>query len=141
MIATSCDYRIMATGKARISLNEITFGSSVFAGSVEMLKACVGGRNAESVLYSGSMYSAEEALILGLVHQVSSEENLLSDAKRVAEKFANNGGRAFQSIKHLLRRSIAKEINKKERASVLEFVDIWYSPETREQIERIKIHE
>ncbi len=141
MIATSCDYRIMATGKARISLPEITFGSSVFAGSVEMLKACVGGRNAESILYSGSMYSAEEALILGLVHQVSSEENLLSDAKRVAEKFANNGGRAFQSIKHLLRQSIAKEIIKKERASVLEFVDIWYSPETREQIERIKIHE
>ena len=54
MIATACDYRIMVTGKAKISLNEITFGSSVFAGSVEMLKACVGHRNAEpdSAAYS-----------------------------------------------------------------------------------------
>ena len=140
MIATACDYRIMVTGKPRISLNEITFGSSVFAGSVDMLKACVGPQNAESILYSGGMYSAEQALDLGLVHQVSSEENLLPDAKRVAENFANNSGRAFQSIKHLLRRPVAEEMKKKERQSILEFVDIWYSPETREQIQKIKIH-
>ena len=37
MLATACDHRIMVSGRARISLNEIGFGSSVFAGSVEML--------------------------------------------------------------------------------------------------------
>lgn len=140
MIATACDYRIMVTGKPRISLNEITFRSSVFAGSVDMLKACVGPQNAESILYSGGMYSAEQALDLGLVHQVSTQEDLLSDAKRVAENLANNSGRAFQSIKHLLRRPVAEEMKKKERQSILEFVEIWYSPETREQIEKIIIH-
>jgi Delta3-Delta2-enoyl-CoA isomerase len=140
MIATACDNRIMVTGKPKISLNEITFGSSVFAGSVDMLKACVGHQNAESILYSGGMYSAEQALDLGLVHQVSSEENLLADAKRVADNFANNSGQAFQSVKNLLRRPVAEEMKKREKQSILEFVDIWYSPETRAQTAKIKIH-
>ena len=38
MLATACDLRLMVTGKARISLNEITFGAPVPAGSLEMLK-------------------------------------------------------------------------------------------------------
>jgi len=141
IIATACDYRIMVTGKAKISLNEITLGSSIFAGSVEMLKNCVGPRNAESILLSGRMYLAEQALDLGLIDKISSEENLLGDAKRVTEDFANNSGQAYQSIKHLLRRPVAEEMKKRERQSILEFVDIWYSPETREQITKIKIHE
>ncbi|MGD9037280.1 MAG: enoyl-CoA hydratase/isomerase family protein, partial [Syntrophobacterales bacterium] len=29
MLATACDFRLMVTGKARISLNEITFGAPV----------------------------------------------------------------------------------------------------------------
>jgi 3,2-trans-enoyl-CoA isomerase len=139
MIATACDYRIMVTGKARISLNEITFGSSVFAGAVEMLKACVGHRNAESVLYSGAMYSAEQALDLGLIHQIASEQDLLPLAARVAEDFASRDSRAFQSIKQLLREPIAEEMKERERDSILEFVNIWYSPETRTQIEQVKI--
>jgi len=139
MIATACDYRIMVTGKAKISLNEITFGSSVFAGSVEMLKACVGHRKAESILCSGAMYSAEQALDLGLIHQIASEQDLLPHSERIAEDFASRDNRAFQSIKHLLRRPIAEEMKKSEKASVLEFVDIWYSRETREQIDKIKI--
>ena len=139
MIATACDYRIMVTGKAKISLNEITFGSSVFAGSVEMLKACVGHRNAETILCSGFMYSAEQALELGLIHRIASEQDLLQAAQRVAEDFADRDSRAFQSIKHLLRKPIAVEMKKKEKESILEFVDIWYSSETRAQIEKIKI--
>lgn len=33
----ACDYRIMRRDRGKISLNEIRLGSSVFAGSVEML--------------------------------------------------------------------------------------------------------
>jgi Delta3-Delta2-enoyl-CoA isomerase len=139
MIATACDYRIMVKGKAKISLNEITFGSSVFAGSVEMLKACVGHRNAESILCSGAMYSAEQALDLGLIHKIAQEQDLLPLAERVAEDFASRDSQAFQSIKQLLRKPIAEEMKKRESESIVEFVDIWYSPETRAQVEQVKI--
>ncbi|UCD90702.1 MAG: enoyl-CoA hydratase/isomerase family protein, partial [Desulfobacterales bacterium] len=50
MLALACDYRVMVSGRAKISLNEISIGSSVFAGSTEMLRFCVGNRNATEVL-------------------------------------------------------------------------------------------
>jgi enoyl-CoA hydratase/carnithine racemase len=139
MLATACDYRLMVGGKAKISLNEITFGSSVFAGSVEMLRSCVGQRNAEAILYGGSMYSAEEAFELGLVDRVSTEAKLAEEAREVAHEFAQKDSSAFRSIKTLLRKPLADAMRARERESILECVDIWYSEKTRENLKKIKI--
>ena len=140
MLATACDLRLMVTGKARISLNEITFGAPVPAGSLEMLKYCVGSRNAQSIVYSGAMYSAEEAFELGLVDQVSSEVSLAADARKVAQEFAQKATSAFGSIKLLLRKPVAEQMIRRESDSILEFADIWYSEETRENLKDIKIY-
>jgi enoyl-CoA hydratase len=140
MLATACDYRIMVTGKAKISLNEIGFGSSVFAGSVEMLKCCVGQRNAQSILCSGTMYSAEEAGRLGLIDQISSEEDLTIKATEMARDFAAKDNVAFGSIKALLRKPVAERMIAAEKDSITEFVDIWYSERTRKNLDEIKIH-
>ena len=140
MLATACDFRVMASGKGKISLNEITFGAPVFAGSAEMLKFCVGSRNAQSILYSGAMYSAEEAFGLGLVDQVSSEDALLKDARIVAQKLGEKDSSAFTSIKKILRKPVTEEMVKHEKDYILEFADIWYSHTTREKLKQIKIH-
>jgi enoyl-CoA hydratase/carnithine racemase len=140
MLATACDFRLMVTGKARISLNEITFGAPVFAGSVEKLRYCAGSRNAQSILYSGAMYSAEEAFQLGLVDQVSSEEALAEDASKVAHELAQKDSSAFRSIKHLLRKPVAEQMIKREKDAILEFVDIWYSKQTWENLKKIEIY-
>lgn len=141
ILALACDCRLMVSGKAKISLNEMTFGSTVPAGCVEMLKFCVGGKNAETVLYTGAMYSAEEAKELGLIHEVVSKENLEEAARKVADDFAKKDSRAFQSVKTLLRKQAAEEIRKGEKNSVIEFVDIWYSENTRSNLEKIKIRD
>lgn len=140
MLALACDSRIMTSGKAKISLNEISFGSSVFAGSVEMLKFCVGAKNAESVLYSGAMYTAEEAIQLGLIDRISSPENLMAEAGKAAQDLAAKEMQAFRSIKGLLRKPVAEEMVKREKDSIREFVDIWYSEKTWKNLEEIKIH-
>jgi enoyl-CoA hydratase/carnithine racemase len=140
MLATACDHRIMVEGKARISLNEVSFGSSVFAGSVEMLKACVGHACAERILLSGAMYSPEDALHLGLIHEVAREATLRDEALSIANNFAHADQQAFRSIKMLLRKPIAEQMVQREAASIKEFVEIWYSESTRKQTERIEIH-
>jgi enoyl-CoA hydratase/carnithine racemase len=141
MLAIACDYRLMVSDKAKISLNEITFGSTVFASAISVLKHLVGGRNAELILYSGRMYSAEEAQGLRLIDEVVSKENLDAAARRVARDFVSKNSDTFQSIKMLLRRPMAEEINKREINSILEFTEIWYSESTRENLEKIKIRD
>jgi enoyl-CoA hydratase/carnithine racemase len=139
MLALACDRRIMATGKAKCSLNEISFGSSVFAGSTEMLRFCVGSAAATKVLYSGEMFSAEEAKGLGLVDDVQPEEAVRDRAAKVASDLASRPATAFASIKLLLRRPVIEEIRRREEESIREFVEIWYSPGTRAELRNIRI--
>ena len=140
MLALACDYRIMVSGRARISLNEISFGSSVFAGSVEMLKFLVGEKNAQAILYDATMYSAEAAAQLGMIDEVSSTESLMKDARALAQRMAGKDAAAFRSIKDLLRAPVAQNMARNEEQSVQEFVSIWYSDSTRQTLRGITIH-
>ena len=139
MLASACDFRFMAAGKGKISLNEINFGSSVFAGSVAMLKECVGSKAAAEILYSGAMYSPEDALRLGLVDKVVAPEDLLLLAVNAARDPGGKNPAAFGSIKRLLRQPVADAFVACEDPSIREFVEIWYSPETWKNLQEIKI--
>jgi enoyl-CoA hydratase/carnithine racemase len=140
MLTLAGDRRVMVSGKARISLNEISFGSSVFAGSTEMLRFCVGGRNATQILYSGAMYSAEEAQDLGLIDRVTIGEDLTREATELATEMSAKPAPAFAGMKLLLRGPVAEEMKRKEARSIKEFLDIWYSDATRENLKNIKIY-
>ncbi len=139
MLASACDARVMVEDNAKIGLNEIGFGSSLFAGSLALLRFWVGDRRAQQVAYGGALYDAEQALALGLVDATVADA-ALGDAARA--RLAEHTGRspaAFSSIKLLLRQPILDEIERREAASIREFVDIWYSPEMRRELEKIKI--
>jgi len=139
MLVLACDSRVMVTGKAKISLNEIAFGSSVFAGSTEMLRFLVGSQNATEILYSGAMYSAEEALRLDLVQELAIKDNLINQARTIASDLGSKHQPAFASIKTLLRKPVADDMVMREEESIREFVDIWYSESTWENLKNIKI--
>ena len=139
MLATACDYRVMVADKARMSLNEITFGSSLFPGSAEMLRYLVGNRKAEIIALTGDMYSAEQAREIGLVDLVCSAESLTQDCMTVAVGFVSRFGPAYQSIKSLLRSDTAATMRDKDNRYRAEMIDIWYSEDTWARLKMIKI--
>lgn len=139
VLALACDYRIMISGKAKIALNEMTFGSTLFSCVTEILKYAVGSKRSEQIIYSGKMYSAEEALNLGLVDQVSSEDKFDQEVLDFAEEYAGKDMTAFASIKKMLKQDTLNKIESYEHESISEFVDIWYSESTREQLAKIEI--
>jgi len=141
ILALACDYRVMVSEKAKISLNEITFGSTLFSSAVEMLRFLVGSRIASAVLYSGRMYSADEAVRLGLIDKAAERDQLLNSARSIAEDYMNKDAPAFRGIKHLLRQRVADYIKGTEKDSVNEFVDIWYSESVRASLRKIVIKE
>jgi len=139
MLALACDRRLMVAEGARIGLNEITFGSSVFAGSVEMLRALVGQARAERVLYSGAMHTTGEARDLGLVDRIVPAADLLPQALAEARELTARSAAAYGHLKRMLRGPVLAEMRRREADSIREFVAIWYSEATREQLQHVQI--
>lgn len=141
ILALSCDYRVMVKGKPKISLNELTFGSTVFSSVTEYLRFAVGSGSAQKVLYSGKMYSAEEALPVGLIDEAVTQRSFPNALLRVAREYGARDRKVYMSVKKLLRSEVNKKIEKNEKKSISEFVDIWYSKSTRKNLAKIEIRD
>lgn len=139
ILALGCDKRIMALGKAKIGLNEITFGATLPFGSVQMLRSATGDKNASRILYTGGLYGAEEAESLGLVDSAVSPEELAETALGEARALGGKDPSAFASIKNMLRKPFIESTARAEKDSVSKFLDIWFSPEVTELRSKIEI--
>jgi 3,2-trans-enoyl-CoA isomerase len=139
MLALACDLRLMADGPGRIGLNEASFGSSLFAGSVEMLRFAVGDRAAVRIARTGALFDVRAAAELGLVDEVVPADRLVSEARARAQAMSHGHLVAFGSIKSLLRNHVLEVMLAAESASIDEFVKIWYSEPTRKELQRIQI--
>lgn len=139
VLALACDYRVMVSDKAKIALNEMTFGSSLFSCVTETLQYAVGHKNSEEIIYSGKMHSAQEALSLDFIDKIAHEDQFFQVVSEVAQNFAGNDKSAFASIKKMLKQETLNRIESRERETISEFVDIWYSKSTREQLAKIEI--
>ena len=116
----------------------IGFGSSLFAGSLELLRFWVGERRAQELVYAGALHGPEQALSLGLVDACVAGADLMDEARKRLDELVVKSPRAFRSIKRLLRQPVLEEMQRREEASIQEFVEIWYSDETRAELEKIK---
>lgn len=139
ILALACERRIMTDGSGKIALNEVTFGASLFAGAVALLRYAVGNTNAEKILLTGSMFSATEAQSMGFAERLAPEAELLDQATDLARSLSVNAGVNYASLKRLARGPIADAYRAREDQSIREWIDIWYSPEAREKTRSIQI--
>ncbi|MCL4246163.1 MAG: enoyl-CoA hydratase/isomerase family protein, partial [Candidatus Dadabacteria bacterium] len=141
VLALTCDRRIMVSGKPRIALNELTLGVTIFTSIAEMLRFTVGARNAQRLLYSGKMCSAEDALAVGLVDEAPPAEEFEAAVASAASSLAAVSGDAFRTAKNLLRKRILGRIDRDDGFSILDFVDVWYEEETRKKLAKVEIRD
>src|SRR5262249_44751717 len=81
-VTLACDWRVASDDPAtRIGLPETTLGLIPAWGGSTRLPRLIGEDNAAEVILKGKLYSASEALKLGLVDEVASRENLLDVAR------------------------------------------------------------
>ena len=139
MLALACDYRLMTSDRGKIGLNEVSFASTVFAGSAEMLRFWVGSAAASAILLGGQLYRANEALQLGLIHEAVPAADFESRVRERAEALATAKQPAYGHTKMLLRAPIVDEMLRSEAKSIERFVAIWYSRETWRELEKITI--
>jgi 3-hydroxyacyl-CoA dehydrogenase/enoyl-CoA hydratase/3-hydroxybutyryl-CoA epimerase len=82
-VTLACDWRVASDDTAtRIGLPETTLGLIPAWGGSTRLPRLIGENNAAEVILTGKLYSASEALKLGLVDEVASREHLLDAARK-----------------------------------------------------------
>jgi 3-hydroxyacyl-CoA dehydrogenase/enoyl-CoA hydratase/3-hydroxybutyryl-CoA epimerase len=82
-VTLACDYRVASDDPAtRIGLPETTLGLIPAWGGCTRLPRLIGTEKAADVILKGKLYSAQEALKLGLVDEVASRDQLLDRARQ-----------------------------------------------------------
>src|SRR6266705_4424543 len=82
-VTLACDYRIATDNPAtRIGLPETTLGLIPAWGGCTRLPRLIGAEKAADVILKGKLYSAQEALKLGLVDEIVPRDQLVDLAKK-----------------------------------------------------------
>lgn len=92
------DVRI-AADNAQFGLPEIKLGILPGAGGTQRLPRLIGSGRAKELIFSGDFIKADEALRVGLVNKVVPAEELLTEAKKMAKRFAARGAVALRLAK------------------------------------------
>lgn len=104
-----CDVRI-AADNAKFGLPEITLGILPGAGGTQRLPRLIGAGKAKEMIFSGDFIEADEALRVGLINKVVSAEQLMSEAKRLAKRFAMRGAVALRMAKSAVNEGLRMDL-------------------------------
>ncbi len=105
-IALACDLRVAAT-QAKMGLNFVRLGIHPGMAATFTTPRIVGLARACEVIFTGRLYSGEEAFALGLVNRVVPRENLMDETMALAREIAANAPIAVRLAKKALYRGEA----------------------------------
>lgn len=97
-LALACDIRI-ASENASFSLPEVRLGIVPDMGGTQRLPRVVGPGKAKELIYTSRRIDAAEALRIGLVEYVYPQEQLMSEARKLAEEIASHHPNVVQAAK------------------------------------------
>lgn len=97
-LALACDLRI-AVDSAKMGLTETSLAIIPGAGGTQRLARLIGLGQAKRLIFTAKPVTAQEALDIGLVEQVSPADELLDRALELAKTIAQNGPIALRQAK------------------------------------------
>lgn len=104
-LALSCDIRL-ASDQARFGLPQVASGLIPMGGGTQRLPRLVGRSKALELILTADTISAEEALAIGLVTKVVSQEKLAAEAEALAQTIASKAPVALRYIKEAVNKGL-----------------------------------
>lgn len=108
-LALATDIRI-ASDNAKMGLTETKLAIIPGAGGTQRLPRLVGYGKAKELIFTGQILTAQESLEIGLVNKVTSQDNLLEEAYKMAEMICNNGPIALEQAKKAINKGSEVDI-------------------------------
>jgi len=132
ILALTCDYRYISTGRKLIGLNEIKIGLPVPYLADLILRQIVGDRAATKMEYSGEFLEPEEAQLIGLADSVHSLAELEDQIREKVAEISELPPYGFTFIKENRTAEIRLlfEENRQRKADI--FLSCWFDPPVRE---------
>ena len=109
-IAMSCDFRI-CSDNAVFGQPEVGLGITPGFGGTQRLARLVGPGMAKQLVYTARNIKADEALRIGLVNQVTTQEDLLPTAKKLASVIAGNAPIAVRACKKAINDGLQQDMD------------------------------
>ncbi|CAG9793995.1 unnamed protein product [Diatraea saccharalis] len=136
LLSISCEYRVMATGKYTIGLNETALGIVAPMWFMDSLTSVIPQRQAEIALTTGKMFTVDEALKVGLIDETASgKDDAVAKCKQFIERFDKIPPLARSYTKQKVRSRALSWLNKNREADLKEFLQFVNSPIVQQSLE------
>ena len=133
ILALACDLRILRRD-VRIGLNEVKVGVPLPYAVAQLLRETVHRPSLPEIAMLGRNYSNEEALAVGLAHELHPEEEFRAACGRRVAEFCDRGTEALARTKSYLHQPTVDRILARDGELRSEFLDCWFSDTTRARI-------
>lgn len=130
-ITMACDMRL-ASDNAKFGIPEVTLGVIPGFGGTQRLPKLVGLGRAKEMLATGGMIKADKAEKWGLVNTVYSQEELLSEAEKLAAKIAGNSSYAIAGGLEAMNQSTQIKLSDGLELEALTFAKAFSFPDQEE---------
>ena len=131
-LALLCDFTL-AVPEAKFGYTEVRIGFVPAIVSTFLLRQ-VGEKQARDLLLTGRIFSAEEALHLGLIREIVAPDGLLARARELATLLMENSPASLRATKKLLSAHACAELDAQIEAAIRENAAIRATTDFREGI-------
>ena len=136
VLTCACDYRVCASGEAKIGFGELRVGVPFPTWALEIARFAVRPDRLQEVIYFGRSYSPADALERGLIDEIVAPDALMDRAFEVAMRLASMPRFTFEHTKRALRRPTVDWVRRHSGSDDPAVRDAWTSDDVRGAIER-----
>lgn len=136
-MAMGCELRV-ASEDAMFQMRETTLGIMPIGGSNVFLPMQVGAAHALEILLTGGYFSAKTLYEWGFLNRITTKENLMDEAMKLAERIASNGPKSIRGIVKCHREIYGKSYEDAIETELKIGVPIFMSDDAREGVKAQK---
>jgi enoyl-CoA hydratase len=136
ILALTADERVLAPG-AQIGLNEVKIGVPLPWSVTVLLRSALSPAGLTEVALDGRNFSDDDALRVGLAHQVADADGFDAACRARLARLAEKDAVGVSTTKRYLREGFLAEMKASEAARAGDFVAAWFSPAATERRRQI----
>lgn len=135
VLALTADFRVLRRGGVQVGLNEVKVGVPLPWPVTLLLRQEVAPQALSKVALLGRNFADEEALAVGLVHELADAEGFEVACLTRLQEFAEKDAHALGVTKRYLRSAAIAAARTQEKQAVTDFLDGWFSEATRRRMQ------